>query len=103
MSLQVNTYVDIDDDDVIEALSDASDAKLVKYGLRRCSPDSRVVVVPPGFGHETPIPEQIRLAAVRGDLPAFIEHTRQLLDEEGGVFIRTDHLLAKLREVSHAD
>lgn len=103
MSLQVRTYVDVDGEDVLEALSDVSDAKLISYGLKRCNPESKVVVVPPGFGHETPIPEQIRLAAVRGDLPAFIEHTRQLLDEEGGVFIRTDRLLAKLREVSHAD
>jgi len=101
MSLQVSTYVDIDSEDVLEALDGVSDAKLISYGLRRCNPESRVVVVPPGFGHETPIPEQIRLDAVRGDLPAFIEHTRQLLDEEAGVFVRTDRLLAKLREVHH--
>lgn len=96
-------YLHVPTSVVLEAVEELSDAELSGYGLTRIKEGQVVTEAPPcaGFGKETPIPEQIRLAAVRGDLPAFIEHTRQLLDEEGGVFIRTDRLLAKLREVSH--
>jgi hypothetical protein len=80
--------VEVDVTDIIDEL-DADDLK--ELGLTKLAERS-----------DAPITEQIRLAAVRGDVETFIECTRQLLDEKMDVFVRTDRLLAKLREVSHA-
>lgn len=94
-------YLHVHTSTVLEAVQELSDAELAGYGIARIKEGQVITDAPPcgGFGHETPIPEQIRLAAVRGDLPAFIEFTRQLLDESAGVFVRADRLLAKLHQV----
>lgn len=77
--------VEIEVEDIVEKL-DADDLK--QLGLIKMAAAGGAITA------------QIHLAAVRGDLPAFIEHTRQLLDEKMDVFIRTDRLLANLREVA---
>lgn len=93
-------YLHVPTSVVLEAVEELSDTELSVYGITRIKEGQVVTDAPPcaGFGHETPIPEQIRVAAVRGDLPAFIEYTRQLLDERDDVFVRTDRLLANVRE-----
>lgn len=94
----VRADVEIDVEDVIGKLDDDD---LKELGLRRTRPKSNeTAYTPHGFGHETPVQEVIRTACMRGDLPGFIEATRQMLDEEG-IFLRVDRLLAKLREPAH--
>ncbi len=91
-------YVDVDLEEVVE---DLDDADLKELGLVRVKSGQKIAdEAPPGFGNETPVVEQIRMVAVRGDLPAFIEATRSLLDEQG-IFLRTDRLLPAAREVAH--
>lgn len=79
--------VDIDVDEIVENL-DTDDLK--QLGLAKLAERS-----------DASIAELIRLAALRGDVETFIECTRQLLDEEMDTFVRTDRLLAKLREPAH--
>jgi hypothetical protein len=97
----MSRYVTVDAEvfaaDVIEHLDDA---ELKEFGLRRiAAKQSDAAEFGSGFGRETPTQESIRMACLRGDLPAFIEATRQLLDEEG-IFLRTDRLMPA-REMVH--
>jgi hypothetical protein len=104
MQLRINTYVTIHDSHVIKALADAGADTLSSLGLTKIFPGQMVVSRPlPEEASQTSTIEQVITAASRGDLFEFIERTCQFLDENAGVFVRTDRLLAKLREVSHAD
>lgn len=98
MRRYISVEVDVEISDVLEEMDD-DDLKL--YGLRRfVSTKTTGGEFAKGFGRETPVQEAIRTACLRGDLPGFIEATRQMLDEEG-IFLRTDRLLPAVREVAH--
>ncbi|MGS1128488.1 hypothetical protein ACVCL3_15945 [Rhodanobacter sp. UC4437_H4] len=102
MQLKINSYVTIDNKHVIRALADADEYTLQQLGLAKVHETEMVVRrPPPDEARQTPTIEHVITAASRGDLPEFIERARQFLDEQG-VFVRTDRLLAKLREVAHA-
>lgn len=104
MSITVTTDVEVEleDEELVGALEHVSDAALARLGFARVRRNSRVVVIPPGFGNETPTVAKIKQATQRGDLREFIELTRVMLDEHG-FFILTDRLLATLeKEISHA-
>lgn len=102
MQLKINAYVSIANEHVIQAIADAPPSTLCEVGLTKIGPHERVV---PALGYEEMIPtptiERIRLAAIRGDVKAFIELTCQMLDEDLDLFVRSDHLLGKLKEVAH--
>lgn len=95
----ITVDVDVDIDEILE---DLGDEDLKDHGLTRIvDPKKARPGAPAGFGRETPRVDVVMQAALHGDLAAFIEATHQLLREQE-LFMRTDRLLAQVREVAHA-